>query len=523
MRRIASLLSLGIVATVLPGVTPAQAATPSTSASTESHPAQKPSWRRCDRAQPAAFQCATIKVPLDYRKPAGRKIEVAISRYKTSKAAKRHGVLLFNPGGPGGEGLDMPLMALQMLSKSVRERYDLIGFDPRGVGHSTPVTCGLTEAEGDPVRPYKRATFDRDVAWARKVARKCRARSGDLLPFITTRNTARDMDAIRAALGERKISYLGYSYGTYLGAVYTQMFPRRSDRMVLDSGVDPARIWRGMIQVWASGAEPVFTRWTKWAARRDAEYHLGTTPTAVSRKFWRLVARAEREPIVIDGQKFTGDDIRSARAVFFSLQPAAEFVAALNEGAAGRSAHLPELPVAPLDGKVGPARTVPADNGAAAFFAVICADTRAWPREPAQYRRDAVRDRARYPLYGDFVSNITPCAFWQKGVEPATRVRNEVPVLTVQNEWDSQTPLASGRGLHRALMGSRMVTVDEGEGHGVYLLAENSCVDEKVDRYLTGGRLPSRDVTCGAAPPRAERHGTVFPELPRFPLDPARF
>ncbi|MFB7057526.1 alpha/beta fold hydrolase, partial [Streptomyces vinaceus] len=274
MKRLAPMLAAaGLVATTVPLLSATQAS----AAPAAEYTPQKPAWQRCSTDQPASYECATIKVPLDYRRPQGRTIDLAISRIKSENPAKRHGAMLLNPGGPGGPGLDLPLMMNELMPKDVRDQYDLIGFDPRGVGASTPITCGMTDTEQNFDRPYKEETFPADVAWARTVADKCREKSGSVLPFITTRNTARDMDAIRAALGEKKISYVGYSYGTYLGAVYTQMFPQRSDRFVLDSGVDPQRIWRGMIQVWATEAEPAFKRWTQWTAQRAAR-HRGRAP-----------------------------------------------------------------------------------------------------------------------------------------------------------------------------------------------------------------------------------------------------
>lgn len=405
--------------------------------------------------------------------------------------------MLLNPGGPGGSGLDLPLMAAESMPKDVRDQYDLIGFDPRGVGASSPITCGLTDTEQDFNRPYRPETFSSDVTWARTVADKCREKAGDVLPYITTRNTARDMDAIRAVLGERKLSYLGYSYGTYLGAVYSQMFPERTDRFVLDSGVDPQRIWRGMLQIWATEAEPAYARWTGWAAERSAQYGLGDTPKAVSDTFWALVARADREPIDFDGQKVTGDVIRTARAVFFYPAQATPLVVALKAAAEGKpqpagsdTAELKRLLPA------GPAAEPASDNGTAVFWAVACGDTGSWPRYTEQYERDAAKDKVKYPLYGDFASNIKPCAFWDRPAEAATPMKKQANVLTVQNEWDSQTPLASGQGLHRALKGSRMVLAMGGEGHGVYLADPNSCANEPVNTYLTTGRLPAEDVTC---------------------------
>ncbi|MFJ1617361.1 MULTISPECIES: alpha/beta hydrolase [unclassified Streptomyces] len=499
--RIASLLAVGAVATFVstPAPAPAMAAASSQSAAAKApllpYTQQKPQWQRCDAESPAAYQCATLKVPLDYSDPGGRKIGLAISRLKASSAKERRGVLLLNPGGPGGPGLDMPVTPELDFPEEVKSHYDLIGFDPRGVGQSSPVSCGLTADEQNFERPYRAETFAKDVEWARTVADKCQAKAGDTLRHLTTRNTARDMDVIRAVLGEKKISYLGFSYGTYLGAVYTQMFPRRTDRFVLDSATDPARVWQGMFQAMAEGTEPAFARWSEWTARRHATYGLGSTPAEVRKSFWDLVAQADRNPIDADGKLLTGDGIRAGHAAFFHVQEAAEWVAGLKKAAEDTKpapSGTPERAPSPVTPTL--ARDVPSDNDAASAWAVLCADTRTWPRDPEQYRRDAIRDKARYPLYGDFASNIKPCAFWKQGSEPATTVNNKVSALILQNEWDPATPLAGGQGMHRALRGSRMVTVAGGEGHVVY--GSNSCADKSSTVYLTTGRLPAKDLTC---------------------------
>ncbi|MFB7513136.1 alpha/beta hydrolase [Streptomyces sp. NPDC056144] len=562
-RRTVSAVALGAIAALLPALTPAVAsaaadgresraaaaapATPLAATATAATAAvaaavplarferQRPRWSPCEAGGPAAYECATVKVPLDYARPGGRTLDLAVSRVKATSPVDRRGVLLLNPGGPGGSGLDMPLWMGPMLAGEVTRRYDLIGFDPRGVGRSTALTCGLNGQESNWQRPYKAAEFAGDVQWARTVADKCRARNGAALAHMNTRNTARDMDVIRAVLGERKISYLGYSYGTYLGAVYTQLFPRRADRFVLDSAVDPERIWRGMIQIWAEGAQPAFTRWTVWAAERNAAYGLGATPAEVGATFWGLVAQADRRPIELDGVPLTGDDIRlAARAAVFNVAYASEETARLKAAAEGRTPAparrtappapaIPAIPASPF-ASASPAASsvpfassasaglpeVPADNMDAAFWSVVCSDTRAWPKDPERYRRDAVRDKARYPLYGDFASNIKPCAFWSPGAEPATVVNNSVPALVLQNEWDSQTPLASGQGLRRALKGARMLTVLGGQGHGVYGLG--SCADATATSYLVTGRLPAKDLTCRTPAGQAQRSDA--PTLP---------
>ncbi|URN14626.1 MULTISPECIES: alpha/beta hydrolase [Streptomyces] len=544
-RRLAPLLAVGVAATLTPALPTSPAAAAPAAAPAPAAPSaaadplaryakQEPRWKRCDADLPAEFECAAVEVPLDYRAPGGDRIEVAVSRIRSTSPDERRGVLFSNPGGPGGQGLYMPLEMRERLPESVWRKYDLIGFDPRGVGRSSPVSCGLEPHEANWLRPHREETFDRDVAWARGFAEKCEEKAGATLPHITTRNTARDMDLLRAVLGEKRISYLGYSYGTYLGAVYTQLFPGRADRFVLDSAVDPARTWRGMIQWWAKGAEPAFDRWTGWAAGRSETYGLGETPKEVERTFWDLVERADDKPIELEGQPITGDDIRGGiRQALFSPRYATEAIVELRKAAEGEPASARRAEVFTRSEGAGTARAagaaeVPPDNMTASFWAVVCGDnSAAWPRDPERYRRDALRDRGRYPLYGDFASSIKPCAFWGRSVEPATEVRNRVGSLVVQNEWDSQTPLPSGRALHAALKGSKMVTVLGGEGHGVYP-SGNACTDGTVTRYLLTGGLPAKDVACRAtaesnAEAQKNRKRDALPGSPLPERAPDRF
>jgi pimeloyl-ACP methyl ester carboxylesterase len=535
-RRLVPLLAVSITATLAPALATSTAtAAPATTTGTsvlDRYAQQKPQWKPCQADAPADIRCATIEVPLDYRKPGGKRISLAISRIKATTPGKRHGVLLSNPGGPGGEGLYLPLSMAEALPGAARRKYDLIGFDPRGVGRSTPVSCGLEPEEENWLRPYKAETFDDDVAWARTFADKCEEKAGDMLPHITTRNTARDLDLLRAVLGEKKISYVGFSYGTYLGAVYTQLFPGRADRFVLDSAVDPERAWRGMIQWWAEGAEPAFDRWTEWAAERSETYGLGDTPKKVDRTFWDLVAQAGEEPIDLDGQPVTGDDIRSGmRMAVFSPQSATEAFVELKKAAAGKPVTPRKLGAFTGSEERGTARTaneVPADNGSASFWAVVCGDnSAAWSRDPESYRRDAIADKGRYPIFGDFASSIKPCAFWDRSAEPATEVNNRAGSLVVQNEWDPQTPLPSGQALHARMKGSKMVTVLGGEGHGIYP-SGNPCTDGTVNRYLVTGKLPAKDVTCHAtadanAKARENRKSEVLPGSPLPVRAPDRF
>ncbi|MFB6892763.1 alpha/beta fold hydrolase [Kitasatospora sp. NPDC056327] len=490
--RTISLLTVGAATALLTALAPATAFA-GDGEPLRGYERQKLRWEACEGSGTAGSECADVTVPLDYADPGGRTIGLAVSRIRATDAKQRRGVLLMNPGGPGQSGLGMPAEMQPLLSAEVRARYDLVGFDPRGVGRSSPIGCGLTPAEQAPFHPYDTATFAADVAWARTVADKCRAKAGDTLPHITTRNTARDMDVVRAALGERRISYYGYSYGTYLGAVYTQMFPRRADRFVLDSALDPALAWRGTLRATAPAAELAFTRWTEWAAARHAEYGLGATPAEVRKAFWDLVAHADRTPVPVEGGALSGDAIRSAYAGFVRVEAVTPWIVALRAAAAGG----PAVAAAGEGGsRAGEAPAAGTDNPAAVTWALFCGEGRDWPRDPEQYRRDAVRDRARYPLAGDLGATVQPCAFWKRqAAEPATVVDNGAEALIVQNQWDVQTTPATAQGMRRALHGSRMITVADGVGHGV-VPAGPSCASADIDRYLTTGRLPAADRTC---------------------------
>ncbi|GAB2871276.1 hypothetical protein GCM10027074_43520 [Streptomyces deserti] len=250
----------------------------------------------------AGAQCADVTVPLDYDDPDGRTITVAISRIRATDTTHRVGALLLNGGGPGGQTLGDPPWVRKAM-KDVGARYDVVGVDPRFVGRSTPLDCHWPTGTSFRGAGTGRAGFDRAADLAEELARRCRTYEGDVLPYVSTRNTARDMDVVRAALGERRISYLGYSYGSYLGQVYATMFPGRTDRVVLDGVVAPDRYGPRLLR----GTEPANRRalrnWAAWAAARDAAYGLGRTRDAVLATVDRVQAAAAREPLRLGGHR----------------------------------------------------------------------------------------------------------------------------------------------------------------------------------------------------------------------------
>lgn len=230
-------------------------------------------------------QCATLAVPLDYRQPDGPSITLAVSRIPATQPRLRRGVLVTIPGGPGGSGLNRPSDAAKRLPQSVLDRYDLIGFDPRGVGQSTPVSCGLSHEDLSPVNMYPWPAPDggitANVAFAQHLADKCWSNGGPVLRTLSTANEARDLDSIRSALGARRMSAWGVSYGTYVGAVYATMFPQHTDRVVLDSNDDPdaTRVGRGWLDAFASGAEDRFPDFAAWAGQAATRTGWPTPPS----------------------------------------------------------------------------------------------------------------------------------------------------------------------------------------------------------------------------------------------------
>jgi pimeloyl-ACP methyl ester carboxylesterase len=450
-------------------------------------------------------ECGTVTVPLDYRHPKGKTITVEVSEIATAKPGRKRGYLLLNPGGPALEGLDMPGTMAPTLPASVLGEYDLIGFDPRGVGHSTPMSCGLPDPSLANAFPYPAAdgSIQQNIATARATARAC-AKIGDELQYFTTANTARDMDRIRQALGAPKISYWGQSYGTYLGTVYTTLFPQRTDRMVLEGNVDPSAIWQGETELWNQGMNDRFPDAAQVAAADDADLGLGATTTQVTSTYLALASRLDKTPAAVPGTNaaITGALLRTVTYELLlrgdTLTPLAQFWKATADLAAGRSltaADTAALKQVLADTPAEPG--VPADNQVSMFMALTCGDI-AWPRDTASYAAATAADRARYPLSDGMPGDIWPCAFWSKApIEAPVKVTSRGPrdVLLLQNRRDNATPWTGALGMARAL-GSRAGFVGTANG-GHYVYGTGSaCADQATVAFLTKGTLPAKPVYC---------------------------
>jgi pimeloyl-ACP methyl ester carboxylesterase len=488
--------------------------------------AQALDWRPCPQGgfgdgEDPRQECALLAVPLDYSNPGGETIHVAVSRIQTAEPAKRRGVMLFNPGGPGSRGLNRPSVMAARLPAEVQERYDLIGFDPRGLGRSAPISCSLAPEDISVLEfiPYPAVDLDisKNVAYSQRVAAGCAATAGHVLPHVNTANTARDMDAIRAALGEPKISYMGFSYGTYLGAVYTQLFPERTDRFVLDSNIHPHRIWRPTIQSWGYAVEVAYDGFTRWAAERDDVYGLGDTPAEVYELTLETALALDAEPCTLpNGALLTGQVFRETIRNNL-LRPGdpifpawAELLPALAQcaGIESFSVFAERLLETRLEPEVGRAVAaaaefpeIPADNELAQPWAIFCGDAD-WPEDPATYQRDVHLFDTLFPLHGRSAANIWPCAFWP--FNPPTPVAIDElrggRVVLVQSVRDPATPYDGGVALHLALGDrSRLVTVED-VGHVIAYNARNSCADAHVTTFLVNGTQPPRAAFCARDP-----------------------
>ncbi|MGW4354887.1 alpha/beta fold hydrolase [Nocardia sp. NPDC004582] len=449
-------------------------------------------WQACDDKilDKAGAQCAGVVVPLDYADPGGRTLTLGISRVQATDPARRRGILLTNPGGPGGQGLRMPANYLTNLSDDVRAQYDIIGMDPRGVGRSDKVNCTIPIPTILFSAGFDVLGFARDATVAAGMASACVATDPGKIRHITTRNTARDMDVIRSVLGEQKINFFGASYGTYLGAVYTQLFGDRVDRMVLDSPIDPDRYYIGLYQDMGAINEWALDDWATWAARHDDLYHFGTTPEAVRGWVEDLIRRSAGHEIY--GSGFLVDE-HTIPMILVALLPnpqfnpnLAEILTMVASGVAGGPIDMDALQakifsVVPLD--------------AAAMAAIMCGD-KAAPRDPAWYYKNVEATRASQPVFGAFANNITACAFWPDPVEQPTEIGNDTPVLMLANVHDTRTAYAEGLALHAKLPKSRLITLADTRIHASFRDDLSPCVNNAVNTYLATGVRPDTDITC---------------------------
>jgi pimeloyl-ACP methyl ester carboxylesterase len=466
-------------------------------------------WSSCDLsgAPGVPMKCANLQVPLDYSHPGGRKITLALSMVPaTAPVSQQQGDLLVNPGGPGASGRPLAAEVAEGLDPSVAADYNIIGFDPRGVGASVPALhCepGFFSGVRPNYIPASAAAEQVLVNRARTYANDCEKRFGWLLPYMTTQDVARDMDSIRAALNQQKISYYAFSYGTYIGQVYATLFPSRVRRMVLDSTVDPDGVWYAdnidQDYAFQGRMQAFFT----WVAQNNGSYQLGSTAAEVQQAWYTARNRLAAHPIPGPSGPLVGPD------EFDDTFLLGGYDDTLWPGLAGAlSDYL-------RNGSAASLTTQFEENGAqsenefAVYNAVQCSDV-SWPRSWARWNSDArkVYQAAPFQAWDNTWFNAA-CAFWPvKGPAQPLKIKGSgLPgILMLQGTLDAATPYAGAQDAHKLLPTARMVVVEGGGNHGQSLESPpDTCVDNYLNRYLATGALPEQpgpvNATCAPTPP----------------------
>lgn len=455
-------------------------------------------WSACD----GELECATIDVPVDWADGAGPKASVALKRQPAQGSAdEREGSLLINPGGPGGSGLDFLSGALSLISPSVQERYDVVAFDPRGVGQSTPVTC-VDDARKDELlsKDYALGTQagrDEYVADRTELGAACLANTGDLLAHVDTQSAAKDMDLIRVLVGDERLTYLGYSYGTQLGATYAGLFPAQVGRFVLDGAVDVTLDSDGSSLGQAEGFERALRAYVTDCQAGSACPLTGSVDDGLA-QIKALTERAYTDPLrTSDGSRvltrtlaFYGVAVALYADENWPLLTQALRAAIQSNDGTSLLALADFYNSRNFDGTFS-------DNGTEAFAAIGCADDRV-PDDVATMEK--VRDEilAVAPTLGEsFAWGGLFCAGWP--TDPVTRsydvaAPGAAPILVLGTTNDPATPYEWAQALAKTLESATLVTW-EGEGHTSYGRS-NDCIADAVDAYLLEGTVPAEGLVC---------------------------
>ena len=452
-------------------------------------------WEPCGR-----IECGTLEVPLDYAEPGGRMIELSLVRVAAREPSERIGVLLANPGGPGGSGNDFVRVWANALSNDIRNRFDIIGFDPRGVGESTPVVCHdhLQELVAADPDPDTEAEWDAAKRVAERLAKDCAARHGDLLPHVGTRNVARDMDRIRESLGEEQITYVGYSYGTTIGSVYADMFPSRVRAMVLDGGTDLSLSVNDGIRTQIMGFERALEAYLADCREDRCAIAKDGDPRKVVEE---VLAKAEASPIPApraDRPAGPGEAELGIISALYSKFTWGALTAALEQARKGDGSGLVELTDAYLQRE--PDGSYP--NLIEANIAVNSVDGEC-SKDPEAGKALGELVAKDAPTFGrSAATSGLVCAYWPAKADPLTtpRAAGTPPIVVIATTNDPATPYEWGKALSEQLESGVLVTY-RGEGHTIYAQG-SGCIDDLVDAYLVGLAVPAEGSVCGrGAPP----------------------
>jgi pimeloyl-ACP methyl ester carboxylesterase len=443
-----------------------------------------------------------MEVPVDYAKPTGDRFTLALRKAPATDPSKRVGSLVINPGGPGGSGVEYAQYASFVFSPAVRAAYDVVGFDPRGIGASSPVRC-LTNSDMDllfsadptPDSAAERSTLLADVDG---VTKRCAARGGTRAMHMSTTEVARDMDVTRVLLGDSKLNFFGGSYGTFLGAVYADTFPERVGRMVLDSAMSPNQTEQQEMTYDIQGFESSIDAFIDWCVARS-DCALGSDKAGARQKIVDLLDAVEKKGLTTSkpglttiGEGWVGFSI------FMCLYSDTSWPT-LNKGLA--QALIGKGDILLAKGMSVVERGITGDYAPStylqAMIPVRCAD---WPRSTTDASLEAEQKKAQaaHPLWARMTGELYDnCRTWPTaGRTPkgTTLAQGAGPILVIGNERDPATPIGGTKQLAKDLASGVLLTSDH-DGHGTYY-AGNSCVDSAVDGYLLRGTAPADGTTC---------------------------
>jgi pimeloyl-ACP methyl ester carboxylesterase len=459
---------------------------------------QKLSWRECGTE---GFECTTLKAPLDYGDPGAGSVELAVARKKATGPGPSLGSLHVNPGGPGGSAVGY-LQAYAGLGypAEIRARYDIVAMDPRGVARSEPVRC-LDGKEMDEYTqvdqtPDDAAEQTRLATALKEFAEACQQRSGRILPHVSTVNAARDMDVLRAALGNAKLTYVGASYGTFLGATYAELFPEHAGRLVLDGALDPSLSARELNRDQTEGFETAFRSFAAdCVGRRDCP--LGTESAAdAATRLKAFLTRLDTRPVATGESRRLGESLASTAvlAAMYDESSWPQLRTALAGAMKGDGAALLSLADAyyERDGQGS------YSNLMFANAAVNCLDAPAAFTGPAAVEAALPEFERASPVFGrNFAWAALNCAYWPT---PATgrphpvKAAGAPPILVVGTTRDPATPYKWSQALASQLASGRLLTY-EGDGHTAYGRG-SACIDTAINTYLLNGTLPPPAKRC---------------------------
>ncbi|MEU5287813.1 alpha/beta hydrolase [Streptomyces sp. NPDC020755] len=443
-------------------------------------------WAPCDAATKPGAECATLSVPVDWARPDGPRLDLAVARRQATDSGARVGSMVFGPGGPGDSGVKTVVDRIGRFSSEVRRGFDIVSFDPRGVGGSNPVVCSddlLADRPSPELR--SQADFDATLAYNRRLRADCRARTGPVFNHLDTAQTVRDLDALRAALGERKLTFHGSSYGTLLGAQYAETYPRRVRAMVLESVMDHSvPTAREFLRSEAATAEDSFREFVKWCdGAADCALH-GRDVRAVWQSLLDRAGRGELEDLAKPGISLSPSDLVNKKA--FRKFYSADYTGLATEIARMHASE--PLPASPTSIMPLPLATP-----------VFCSD---W--------RLPVRDYQEYASLVSMMSKTAPdlpyllpihmvaACLGAPTANPQHRLRvlGAPPILVSNALHDPATGYAWAVSVARQLGRSGVLLTYEGHGHGS--VTSGPCMDDAVDSYLTDLAIPPRGTSCPA-------------------------